>query len=268
MPTLGLIAGNGDLPERIIRHCMAVSQPVFVIAITDTPPPSLEHVPHARLRIGAVGKAISLLKEAGAQSLLFAGGLRRPSFSALRPDALGLLLLAKISQAKMIGDNALLSLVIRFFEDHGFNVTSVADVLPDLLMPKGILGTVKPSKPALKDIDTGIPLAHAIGDLDIGQGIIIQNGVVLGVEAIEGTDQLIRRCKPYQNDGKGGILIKVKKPTQDRRIDLPTIGLTTLENAIDSGLQGIAVEAGSTLLLDKHGMVQLANEKGLFVVGI
>ena len=111
-------------------------------------------------------------------------------------------------------------------------------------------------------------LARAIGALDIGQAVVVQQGLVLGVEAIEGTDGLLRRCAGLRRDGPGGVLVKTAKPGQEQRVDRPTIGVRTVILAAEAGLRGIAAEAGATLILDRAEVIRAANEAGLFVVGV
>jgi DUF1009 family protein len=265
---IGLIAGEGDLPEKIIKECLKTGRDIFVIILGQTPPPSILDVPHAYINIASVGKAIKTFRSHKITNIIFAGGLKRPKLSTLRPDAGGLKLMAKISKAKLIGDNELLSTIVKFFESSGFAVIGADQILGDLLMPSGILGKIKPTKSAQKDIDSGIKIARSIGELDIGQSIIIQHGVIIGVEAVEGTDELIKRCAKLQQEGGGGILVKMKKPEQDTRIDLPTIGKTTIINVHKAGLIGIALEAGAAIILDKNDVVSKADELGLFLVGV
>lgn len=265
---LGLIAGKGELPEKVIQECLRTDRKIFVICIGKEIPPSINEVPHIKLGIGSVGKAIKILRKERVRDLVFAGGLKRPKFSELRPDAGGVKLLAQISKSRLIGDNSLLSIVIKFFENSGFRVCGVDSVLGSLLMPYGTLGSIEPSKSAIKDVEIGTDIAKDIGKLDIGQSIIIQQGVVIGVEGVEGTDKLIKRCHNLLEDKKGGILVKVKKPIQDKRIDLPTIGVTTVTNAYEHGLKGLAIEAGGALIVDKCEVVKKADELGLFITGV
>ncbi|MCE3233189.1 MAG: hypothetical protein K0R98_1446 [Rickettsiaceae bacterium] len=264
---IGLIAGEGDLPEKIIKECIQSGREIFVICLS-AKPSSANKVDHVNLGIASVGKAIKNLRAENVKTLVFAGGLKRPKISSLRPDAGGMKLMAKISKARLIGDNSLLSIIINFFESEGFKVIGAEKILGDLVMPPGILGKIKPNKHAQKDIATGASIARSIGNLDIGQSVIIQNGVIIGVEAIEGTDELIKRCAKLQQEEHGGILVKMKKPLQDKRIDLPTIGKNTIINAHKAGLIGIAIEAGGALILDKTEVVNKADELGLFVVGV
>lgn len=265
---IGLIAGNGDLPEKIITECIKSKRDIFVISIGDNQSPSLLKVPHVILGIGAVGKAIRTLRKENVKHIVFAGGIKRPKFSALRPDAGGVKLLAKISKSKLLGDNSLLSIVIKFFESSGFTILGAEEIMGDLLMTKGILGKIEPNGSALKEIDFGVDIARAIGRLDIGQSVIVKQGMVVGVEAAEGTDELIKRCGKLLKDDEKAILVKMKKPNQDKRIDLPTIGVTTVENAYRSGLRGMALEAGSAFILDRKEVIRKADELGIFIVGV
>jgi DUF1009 family protein len=127
---------------------------------------------------------------------------------------------------------------------------------------------VRPDAEAESDIRHGLEVARVLGQADVGQAVVVQQGLVLGVEAIEGTDQLLARCGLLRREGPGGVLVKIKKPQQDRRADLPTIGLTTLEGARSAGLRGIAVEAGGTLILDRKKLAEEADKAGLFVIGV
>ncbi len=265
---LGLIAGKGTLPERIIRACRKQGRPVFVLAFEDaTDPAVLEDVPHAFVRLGAVGHAIELLNEHHVTALVMAGRLERPSIADLRPDWKGTQLLARLGTSLFAGDDRLLRTVVDFFEEEGFSVIGVEDVLDDILAPEGPLGAVYPDKMAQGDIAHGVKIAKAIGALDIGQAVIVQRGYVLGVEAVEGTDALIERCAAFKVAERGGVLVKVAKPGQERRVDLPTIGLGTIEALAAAGFAGVAVEANNSLILDRRELILQGNALGLFVVG-
>lgn len=269
LPKLGIIAGSGDLPERIITTVKQTGREFFVIAFTgETNAPSVAQVPHARLRLGNIGKVIKLLRSEGVKEIVLAGRIGRPNLSELRLDFSGIRLLAHIKKSRVYGDNAIFSTIVSYLETLGFRVIGVEQILEDLLIPTGILGTVSPDNIAENDIKIAANVATTIGNLDIGQAVVVQQGVVLGVEAIEGTDALMKRCGFLQREGKGGVLVKMKKPMQDSRIDLPAIGITTIENAYAAGLRGIAIQAGATLVIDKEKVVEKANSLGLFVVGI
>ncbi|MFO1242746.1 MAG: UDP-2,3-diacylglucosamine diphosphatase LpxI [Rickettsiales bacterium] len=266
---IGLIAGKGSLPLHVLSACREKGRPVFILALTDTTPVShVQHVDHAWVRLGEVGKAISLLRERDIKEVVIAGKIERPSITSLRPDAKGMLLLSKLGGSLLAGDDALLSTIVRFFEGEGFTITGADDVIKSLLVPVGVLGKYAPDKTADADIKKGVDVARAIGALDIGQAVIVQQGHVLGVEAVEGTDALIARAAGLKQADSGGVLVKVKKPGQERRVDLPAIGLMTVKAVAHAGFAGIAIEAGGALMLDREAAIAEADALGIFVVGI
>jgi hypothetical protein len=162
----------------------------------------------------------------------------------------------------------LLSAVVAELEREGFRVVGPDQVLAAGLAPDGAFGRVLPDEQARADIAQGERIARALGALDIGQAVVVQQGLVLGVEAIEGTDALLRRCAGLRREGLGGVLVKVEKPGQEPRADRPTIGPQTVALAAAAGLRGIAVEAGATIVVDHDEVVAAADRAGIFVVGI
>lgn len=268
-PKLGIIAGSGDLPERIISTALTTGRDVFVIAFEgETNAPSVEIVPHARLHLGSIGKIVARLKSEKVQEVVLAGRVGRPNLSDLKLDFGGIRLLSRIRKAKVYGDNAIFSTIVSYLEELGFTVIGVEQLLEGLLASLGKMGKFCPDTTAENDIAIGSRVATVIGNLDIGQAVIVQQGLVLGVEAVEGTDALMKRCAFLQREGKGGVLVKMKKPTQDARIDLPAIGVTTIENAYAAGLRGIAIQAGAALVIDKEKVIEKADDLGLFLIGV
>lgn len=265
---LGIIAGCGGLPRRLIECCRAAGRDVFVLALEGVAEPAtVRDVPHAWCRLGAAATGLALLRENRVTELVLAGGVRRPSLAALRPDWRAAKLFARIG-FRASGDNGLLSAVVEDLEREGFRVIGPEQLLAGALVSDGPLGRVRPDSQAEADIVRGLSVARALGALDVGQAVVVQQGLVLGVEAIEGTDDLLRRCARLRRDGAGGVLVKVEKPGQERRADRPTIGPRTVSLAAETGLRGIAVEAYSTIVLDRDEVVQAADRAGLFVVGI
>lgn len=266
---LGIIAGSGDFPERVIAAAIGDNRDVFVIAFDgETDMPSITTVPHAWVHLGHIGNAIRILKQEGITDVVLAGKVRRPSLPSLRFDVQGLKLLSRIIKSQVYGDNAIFSTIVTFLEDTGFNVIGADHIFSELLAPVGQIGSVAPDDTALADIKIGAKAATLIGSMDIGQAAVVQNGVVIGVEAIEGTDALIARCATLQSEARGGVLVKMKKPKQESRIDLPAIGVTTIVNAHKAGLKGIALEAGGAIIIDRQAVIDRANNLGLFIVGI
>lgn len=270
VPILGIIAGAGDLPRTLVAACKASGRPYFLLAIEEAADGTTAEeagMEHAWIRIGAVGKAVETLRAHGVEEVVLAGKVLRPKLSSLRPDLKGSKWLARLGSQMIMGDNELLSGVVRLLEEEGFRVVGVDDIVRDLIAPEGLIGSIYPDKRAQADIEFGVHIARAIGALDIGQAVIVHNQQVLGVEAVEGTDALITRCSVLRPDDKGGILIKAKKPQQDRRADLPTIGLSTVERLAEHGFLGVAVEAGSALIMNRRDVARTADQLGVFVVG-
>ncbi len=265
---LGIVAGSGGLPRRIVDTCRAAGREVFVLALEGAAEPALvDGVEHAWCRLGAAGHGLDLLRRNNVTDLVLAGGVRRPSLAMLRPDWRAAKFFARVGY-KALGDDGLLSAVVAEFEREGFRVIGADQLLAAGLAPEGALGSLRPDAQAMADIEHGQRIARALGALDIGQAVVVQQGLVLGVEAIEGTDALLRRCAELRREGLGGVLVKVEKPGQEQRADRPTIGPQTVALAAEAGLRGIAVEAGATIVLDRDEMVQAADRAGLFVVGV
>lgn len=268
LPKLGIIAGATELPIAIARACREQGREVFVLALEDAcDHPIPTEIPHEWTRLGAIGSAISTLKQEGVRQLVLAGKVRRPKLASLRPDFMATKLLARLGSGLLKGDDELLRTIISFLEEQGFMVIGVDDAMSELIAPEGMIGSVRPDKRAQADIEYGVRMAKGVGALDIGQAVIVQNHQVLGVEAIEGTDALIERCAALRVEERGGVLVKVKKPKQERRVDLPIIGAATVEHIARAGFSGIAIEAGSSLILDRRALIRAADELGVFVVG-
>lgn len=226
-----------------------------------------EGVAHVWLPLGSVGRILDALKGSGTSEVVLAGAVRRPSLASLGLDRRGLAMAASVA-VRGGGDDGILRRIVAELEGEGFRVVGVGDVLTDLAAPLGPLGRIGCDAEAEADIRRGRAVAAALGDLDVGHGVVVQQGRVLGVEAAEGTDALLARCKGLRLEGRGGVLVKLVKRGQDRRVDLPAIGPRTVRGAIEAGLGGIAVSAGATLVIDREAVARDADAAGLFVVGI
>lgn len=266
---LGILAGAGELPLRIIEACRAADRPVFVLAFEDSADPAtVAGVPHAWVRLGAAGEGLEILRRNAVAELVMAGGIKRPSLLALRPDWRTAKFFARIGY-RALGDDGLLKAIIHELEEvEGFRVVGVESILGAALAPAGPLGRHVPDEQAREDVDLGFQIVRGLGALDIGQAAVVQQGLVLGVEAIEGTDALIARCGALRREGPGGVLVKGAKPRQERRADLPTIGVRTVTGAAEAGLRGVAVEAGASLVIDRAELAAAADRLGLFVIGV
>jgi DUF1009 family protein len=203
------------------------------------------------------------------QDVLMIGPVRRPSLVELRPDMEGARLLARVGRSIFAGgDDRLLSAIIRVLSEEGFRVVGIQDVLQTVLAPSGLLSVTNPDAEAMSDARRGLQVAAALGAADVGQGCVVQQGVVLAVEAIEGTDAMLARCARLRRPGPGGVLVKRAKPGQERRADLPTIGTRTVAGAAEAGLRGIVFEAGGCILADRDATIAAANAAGLFLLGL
>ena len=268
LPKLGIIAGNGSLPLDIIKRCRETGRPVFVLAVQDeADPQGLVGVDHVWFRMGAAATAIRHLRDNGVAEVVMAGGVRRPSLTSLRPDWRAAKMFARIG-LRALGDDGLLTAVKREFEAEGFKVVGAHSILGDRVAKTGLFGRIAPDAQAEADIAHGFRIVRALGDLDIGQAVVVQQGLVLGVEAIEGTDALLGRVGDLRRDGPGGVLVKAKKPNQDVEVDQPSIGPRTIELAHQAGLRGVAVEAGGSLVLGLELVIDKADRLGLFVIGV
>ena len=266
---LGIIAGGGSIPKKLIEFCKKNKRDYFVLAIEGNADKNLidDSVPHQWIRIGQAGTGFKRFHDEKVQDVIMIGTIRRPGFFDLMPDLRTTAFFAKIGM-KSLGDDGILRALVKEIESEGMAVKGVHEVLPEILVKKGILGKYKPDKQAEADIRRGIEVALELGKLDVGQAVIVQQGLVLGVEGIEGTDELIRRCGDYRRKGEGGVLVKLRKPQQDMRIDLPTIGPRSVTRAKESGLRGIALHAGNGLIVDEDEVIRQADKEGLFVIGV
>lgn len=265
---IAIFAGQGDLPVRLMKECIAQNIPHLVLTVEGQEPSfaSTLEEKHA-VRLGAIGHILDLLKTKKVSHVLFAGSLKRPSWSDLGLDWVGARWVARAG-LKSLGDDGLLSAAADLLESEGFKLLSPADLLSDLPMPLGLLTDHAPNEHDWQDIRQGSEILNGMGAFDIGQAVVIQQGIVLAVEAIEGTDLMIERAGQHKRAGGGGVLIKRAKPNQNQQVDLPTIGLETLLNLHKAGLKGIAVGAHTSQFIDKETVIKKANELGVFVVGI
>lgn len=216
---------------------------------------------------GAIEKFLEILRKNQIKNLIFIGAVNKPNFSDLKVDKTGTILLAKILASKILGDDAVLRAVIKFFEKQGLKILKIEDLLDCVISTKSTLTEVKPSKESLEDIKIGIDAIRHFSKFDVGQSVVVAQKQIIAIEAIEGTDEMIRRCKDLRIDYKeSAILIKLKKRNQSAKADLPTIGVATIKNCFEAGIKGIAIQANSTLVLDKQEVIRVANELRLFLV--
>ena len=280
---IGIIAGDGGLPALLTQAARAQGRKVVLLSFGDSVPddfvpgdsvpddPTFQEdfdgVHHLRSRLGAAVGAMQRMAQMGVRDIVMAGTLKRPSLSEIKPD----LATAKVASrllASAWGDDSLLRRLIVEIEKMGFRVLPVEALLPALSAPLGVLGCINPDVPAERDIVRGWDVATCLGSVDVGQAVVVQQGMVLAVEAIEGTADLLRRCLDYRRQGPGGVLVKISKPGQESRVDMPVIGPDTVRQAAKAGLRGIAIEAERCLIIDCPQTVTIADSEGLFLIGV
>jgi len=270
---LGLIAGGGALPVTLAERCTAAGRPLYVLRLRGFAGPEMSRFEGADVGIAELGRAIDLLKRANCEAVCFAGLVSRPEFSSLRPDLRGMKALPRIIAAARHGDDALLRELLREFEKDGFRIEGAHEVDSGLTLGAGPLGAYGPDGHEA-DIARALGAARAIGQLDIGQGAVAARGIVLAVEAQEGTDAMLARCAELPEALRGteaarrGVLAKAPKPIQERRVDMPTIGVATIEGAAAARLAGVVGEAGAVLVVDRDAVIAAADRLGLFVFGV
>jgi DUF1009 family protein len=272
---LGIVAGGGRLPIRVAEAARGAGRPVFVVGLRGMADEAeVARFPHDWIGIGEIGRLLKLLRQNGCRDMVLAGAVSRPNFRELRLDFGALARLPDVLRVLRGGDDNVLSGVVRFFESQGLRVLGAHEVSAELTAPSGPMTRAEPSAADRTDIEIGLRAARAVGALDIGQAVVAADERVVAVEAAEGTDGMLRRVAALRAEGRlrlrgrKGVLVKCAKPQQDLRVDMPTVGATTVELAAAAGLAGIAVEAGRTLLPERDETVAAAERHGLFMVGV
>ena len=266
MSKIGLIAGNGSFPLLFAREARVRGEKVIAVALKEEADPALEGLVDQMtwLSLGQLGKTIDYLKENGVDRAVMAGQVKHTQlFKDIVPDWRATKLLGRLLNKK--AESVLLAVTEEFAKD-GIQFLSSATYLESWLCPKGVLTARKPSSDEEKDIAFGLPLARALAGHDIGQTIVVKDGTVVAVEAMEGTDACIRRAG--QIAGPGCVVIKVARPKQDLRFDLPVIGQRTLDALKEAGITVLAMEAQKTLLLDKDTLIKNADDAHLTLTGL
>lgn len=263
--TLGLIAGGGRFPFLIAEGARKDGLRVVAVGFRSNTDPSLPACvdEYQELRLGQLGKLISFFKSRGVGGVIMGGTIDKARAMDVIPDFRGARLLLKMPGK---GDDALLRAISDELASEGMPVLRAHELIPGLLTPEGVLTGKRPSAEMLEDIRFGWSVAKEIGRLDIGQTVVVRRQVVAAVEALEGTDNAIRRGCSLA--GQGAVVVKVFKPGQDERIDLPSVGLATIETMREAGATCLAVEAGRSLFFDREKAIDAASRAGIVVVGV
>jgi UDP-2,3-diacylglucosamine hydrolase len=261
---IGIIAGGGKFP--LMAAGAARKQGFHVVAIAhqgDTDPVLADLVDQITwVKLGQLGKIISVFKKAGVQKALMAGSIsKRNMFGRTMPDLKGITLISKLA---IFHDDGILRAVASEFAREGIEIVSSTRYLPELLAPKGCITKKRPDKEQEQDIRIGWEVAKELGRLDVGQCVVLKKKTVLALEAIDGTNETIARGGNIA--GKGAVVIKVSKPDQDMRFDVPSVGCETIEAMILVKASVLAVEAGKTLLFDRQEMIESADNAGISIV--
>ncbi len=269
---LGIIAGRGSLPTFIADAAKADDLPVHIIGIEGEADHDIERFPHTWIKWGQVGKIFAALDANNCKDLVIIGGVSRPDLKNVRIDLGALKALPFLLSLRKGGDDHVLSGIVRFFEQKGYRVHGAGDVLPELLMPEGVLSRRSPSADDQADMAIAFDVVRTLGELDIGQAAVVSDGYVLAVEAAEGTDAMLERCAEIKRRGRShgtskGVLVKAPKPGQEERVDMPTIGPQTMMKAAEAGLSGVAVAAQHVLIAEYNRTIQIANERKIFLFG-
>lgn len=265
---IAVIAGEDSLPQQIYKKCMDDGVPCFVICVKGNSNSKLYKKEDSTiLPIVSISKILNALKAFGATKVILAGKVRRVKLSKLLLDIKGIKLFAKIMRSG-VSDDALLSAIVDFVENEGFKVIPADSIVNDIFASKGSITKNKPTSQELDDINRGKKILHDISKHDMGQALVIQSGLVLGVEAAEGTDELITRCGSIQQKiDERPVLIKRMKVDQSDRIDTPCIGTRTISNLSEANFSGVAIEANKTYILDKKETIALADKLKIFIYG-
>jgi DUF1009 family protein len=271
---LAIICGGGSLPLAVADAVIRRGRQVVVFPVRGFADPAIERFPCHWVALGQLGRIFQRARAAGCREVVFIGALVRPSLAGLRFDWATLRALPRLARAFRGGDDHLLAGVARVFEGEGFRLVGAHEVAPNLLLPKGALGTRQPNERDRGDIDHALALLAAIGPFDVGQAAVVADRHVLAVEAAEGTDRMLERVAALRQEERIrapagiGVLVKAPKPGQDRRFDLPSIGPATVTGVARAGLSGLAAVAGATFLAEPGEVARRAEAEGVFVVGL
>lgn len=272
---LAIVAGWGYLPLYLAQAARAGGEDPVIVALANEADRVFDGFETVTAGVGDLAGIERFIRQKGVDRVVMSGAVRRrPDLLDIRPTLRTLLRVPSVVRTLLSGgDDAVLQMVIKLFEGMGCRVIGAHEVAPNLLARTGTLTSIRPSQEDVRDIGEAIKAALALGALDVGQGAVSVGGRVVALEGAEGTDQMLDRVAGLRREGRisrrrKGVLVKLCKPQQDVRADLPAIGLSTIANASGAGLAGIAVEAGRSLVLDEREVIAAAEKAGLFLCGI
>ncbi len=268
---LGILACAGPLPVEVAEAGAKQGRRVHIVAIDGFAGEAVTRFSHEHVNLGQLGRILASFERAGVREIVIAGAMQRPSLLGLRIDWGFVRNLPAILTLTRGGDDSVLRRVVRFFEEQGLTVLGASDVAPGLLAPLGSLSAAGAGETDLRAIARAANLIGDLGRFDIGQGVVANPEGIVAVEGVRGTDAMLRDLGEGgagAGAGRGGVLVKLAKPGQEMRVDLPTIGPETVRLANMAGLAGIAIGAGGAIVLERERVAEAADAVGLFVVGI
>ncbi len=271
---VAIICGGGAFPSAVAEAVSKRGREVYLFLLRGYADPALARYPHEWVKLGSAARYIGGTKKLGIKEVVIIGSVIRPRLSQIGMDWKSALLLPRLAKMFLGGDDTLLSGLAKIFAENGLILRAPHEVAPEILMPAGIATNMEPSVQEREDIEVGRRLLHAIDGFDVGQAVIVAGRRVIAIEGAEGTEQLLERVATMRENGRlrlrarEGVMVKLPKPSQDRRIDLPAVGNDTIAQAKAAGLAGIAVEAGGVLVVDAQKFVEAAEAAGIFVVAL
>ena len=270
---IGIVAGGGSIPLFIANHLKEQGNEPFIIMLKGEAKPEFRAFEHIELQVAEIGKLVKSLHKNSVKHIVFIGSVKkRPSLRQARLDWITLRMIRRLLPRLDEGDDALLSEVVRALEAENISVLGAHEVAPSLLTPDGVIAGNPSSILKSDTLQLGVNAARCLGDLDAGQGVVVIGRRVVALEGAEGTDAMLARIADLKSSGKlankkGGILIKMAKPKQELRTDLPTIGIESVRNAFKAQLDGIVVESGRSMIVNIEQTALEAQKLGLFILG-
>lgn len=272
---LGIIAGSGMLPVYVADAARAAGENPFIFSLKNEADQRWSGFDHAVISVGDLRQLAGLVKKHGIKRVVMSGAVkRRPNFNEIHVNLRFLVKLPFAVKTLLSGgDDAVLKMVIQLIEAQGCRVVGAHEIAPQLLAQTGPLGQHAPNEDDRRDIAAAMAAAEALGRLDVGQGAVSVGGRIVALEGVEGTDKMLERVAELRAEGRisakrRGVLVKLCKPQQDIRADLPTIGQSTIDRVAAAGLSGVAVQAGRALLLQREETLKRADAAGIFVFGL
>lgn len=266
MSGLAIISGAGDLPRLLAEYCHATKSPYYVVVFEGSNLEWISQHPVIKAKFEQPGKLFEELKTANCTRTVFAGAMQRPKLNPEAFDGEGLKLASILLSSGKSGDDVTLRAITKFFEDAGFSVLGAHDIQPDILPPVGVLTKAQPTDTDVDDTQRAESIVEMLGRADVGQAVVVAQGICLGLESIQGTDVMLTFVATTRaNFGHRGILLKAPKPQQDLRVDLPAIGPNTVRMIAKADLAGIVVPHGGVMILNQAECIAEANRLNVFI---